>query len=155
MTEAQPDGLDALRHRLERRPRAIPPTRHPRAKEGPRDEVDGSIGKATTAGLPAASTKSQGSTSPTDRITQPRAAAPDQQPPTQPGEPLANLVLRPRRSLDYRLADLVHDLRRDGVRTSKVELVELLLWELPPKPTAKLRERLAGFRRQAPREPLL
>ncbi|MHB8324623.1 MAG: hypothetical protein ACYDEA_01785 [Candidatus Dormibacteria bacterium] len=71
------------------------------------------------------------------------------------GEPLANLVLRPRRSLDYRLADLVHDLRREGVKTSKVELVELLLWELPPKPTAELRERLAKFRRTAPREPLL
>jgi hypothetical protein len=67
---------------------------------------------------------------------------------------VANLAIRPRRSLDNRLGDLVHALRREGIRTSKVELVELLLWELPAEPNSQLRARLASFRRQAPREPV-
>ncbi|MDA8395865.1 MAG: hypothetical protein M0T72_11645 [Candidatus Dormibacteraeota bacterium] len=48
----------------------------------------------------------------------------------------------------------MHALRREGIRTSKVELVELLLWELPAEPNSQLRARLASFRRQAPREPV-
>ena len=66
-------------------------------------------------------------------------------------EPLANLAVRVRRSLDIRLADLVHHLRREGVRVSKVDLIEMLLWELPSRPDRAFRERLAAFRRRAPR----
>ena len=42
-----------------------------------------------------------------------------------------NLAIRVRRPLDDRLADIIHGLRGQGVRTSKVELIEMLLWELP------------------------
>jgi hypothetical protein len=62
-----------------------------------------------------------------------------------------NLAIRVRGPLDDRLAELIHALRREGVRTSKVELIEMLLWELPEALTPDLRERLARFRRFAPR----
>jgi hypothetical protein len=68
-----------------------------------------------------------------------------------PDEPQANLAIRVRRSLDFRLSDLVHELRRDSVKTSKVEIVEMLLSELPPHVTDDLRVRLRGFRNRAPR----
>lgn len=71
-------------------------------------------------------------------------------------DPLANLTLRVRRPLDDRLADVERSLTRqlrDGgdTPTSKTELVELLLWELPPTPTEELRERLNAFRERAGR----
>jgi hypothetical protein len=68
-----------------------------------------------------------------------------------PDLPAVNLAIRVRRPLDDRLADLIHALRQAGVRTSKVEMVELLLWELPDRPTEDLRARLAAFRGAAPR----
>lgn len=67
--------------------------------------------------------------------------------------PSANLAIRVRRPLDEHLAELIHQLRRRGVRTSKVELIEVLLWELPESATPALVERLARFRRAAPRGP--
>jgi hypothetical protein len=76
----------------------------------------------------------------------------DGRPATSPDEPYANLAVRVRRSLDERLDDLAIDLRRDGVRTSKAELIELLLWELPPDPDHSFRARLARFREHAPRD---
>src|SRR5690606_33827737 len=45
--------------------------------------------------------------------------------------PPVNLAIRVRKPLDDHLADLIHGLRGVGVRTSKVELIEMLLWELP------------------------
>ncbi|HEX5721086.1 MAG TPA: hypothetical protein VF179_33345, partial [Thermoanaerobaculia bacterium] len=66
--------------------------------------------------------------------------------------PPVNLAIRVRRPLDERLVELIHQLRREGVRTSKVELIEMLLWELPAEGPA-LTERLARFRRFAPRGP--
>ncbi len=75
----------------------------------------------------------------------------DDHPKTHPDEPVNNLMIRVRRSLDDRLGDLVYKLRKDGVKSSKVELVEMLLWELPPGSEAGLRQRLAEFRRRAPR----
>ncbi|MDJ0976872.1 MAG: hypothetical protein QNJ98_20620 [Planctomycetota bacterium] len=56
-----------------------------------------------------------------------------------------------RRPLDDRLAELIHQLRREGVRTSKVELIEMLLYELPEELTPDVRSRLARFREAAPR----
>jgi hypothetical protein len=56
-----------------------------------------------------------------------------------------------RRPLDDRLADAIHDLRKEGVRTSKVELIEMLLWELDGSDLEGLRKRIARFRRAAPR----
>jgi hypothetical protein len=70
-----------------------------------------------------------------------------------PDLPPANLAIRVRRPLDDRLAELIHALRREGVRTSKVELIEMLLWELPEDDPAGARERLRRFRAFAPRGP--
>ena len=67
--------------------------------------------------------------------------------------PPANLAIRVRRPLDERLGALIHGLRQEGVRTSKVELVEMLLWELPDDDLEGARARLARFRRWAPRGP--
>lgn len=72
--------------------------------------------------------------------------------PSAPDLPPVNLAIRVRRPLDERLVELIHQLRRAGVRTSKVELIEMLLWELPEEASA-LTERLGRFRRFAPRGP--
>lgn len=65
--------------------------------------------------------------------------------------PPVNLAIRVRKPLDDRLAEVIHQLRQDGVRTSKVELIEMLLWEMPDDQLAGLRERLRQFRDWAPR----
>jgi len=121
----------------------------------------------TIAAVPPASTAAQpvqpaalpaGPASPAPRRSRsarpaPRAPASgrDDHPKTHPDEPVNNLMIRVRRSLDDRLSDLVYELRKDGVKSSKVELVEMLLWELPPGSEAGLRQRLSEFRRRAPR----
>lgn len=69
-------------------------------------------------------------------------------------EPTANLTLRIRQSLDLRLVELLHGLRRDGVRSSKKELIEMCLSELPFEPGAQLRARLRAYRETVPKEPL-
>lgn len=70
-----------------------------------------------------------------------------------PDLPPVNLAIRVRQPLDDRLVDLIHALRGRGVRTSKVELIEMLLWELPESPGGvdDLMERLGRFRTRAPR----
>jgi hypothetical protein len=68
-----------------------------------------------------------------------------------PNTPAVNLAIRVRRPLDDRLVEIIHTLRREDVRTSKVELIEMLLWELPETPDDALRRRLSSFRRAAPR----
>jgi hypothetical protein len=68
-----------------------------------------------------------------------------------PDLPPVNLAIRVRKPLDDRLADLIHALRREGVRTSKVELIEMLLWELPEADAPGARARLRRFRAFAPR----
>jgi hypothetical protein len=65
--------------------------------------------------------------------------------------PPVNLAIRVRKPLDDRLAEVIHQLRGDGVRTSKVELIEMLLWEMPADQLPALRERLRQFRDWAPR----
>jgi len=65
--------------------------------------------------------------------------------------PPVNLAIRVRKPLDDRLAEVIHQLRGDGVRTSKVELIEMLLWEMPDDAPAALRERVKRFRDWAPR----
>jgi hypothetical protein len=74
--------------------------------------------------------------------------------PSRNDEPLANLTLRVRQSLDFRLGDLVHALRREGVRSSKKELIEMLLSELPSQPSEELRARLRTYRELTPRDRL-
>jgi hypothetical protein len=69
----------------------------------------------------------------------------------QPDEPIANFAVRVRRSLDDLVAWRLAELRRHGVRTTKVELTEMLLWELAGSDLDDLKQRLAAFRRHAPR----
>ena len=70
-----------------------------------------------------------------------------------PDLPPVNLAIRVRKPLDDALADAIHALRRDGVRTSKVELIEMLLWESAGAAPEEVRERLRVFREWAPRGP--
>jgi hypothetical protein len=63
----------------------------------------------------------------------------------------ANLAVRVRRPLDDRLNDLLHELRRSGTRSSKAEIIEMLVWELPPDLTDDLKRRLSWFRSAAGR----
>ena len=66
-------------------------------------------------------------------------------------EPLVNYAVRVRRGLDDLVAWRLAELRRQGVRSTKVELTEMLLWELSAAPAEDLAQRLAEFRRHAPR----
>jgi hypothetical protein len=70
-----------------------------------------------------------------------------------PDLPPVNLAIRVRKPLDDGLADQIHALRGAGVRTSKVELIEMLLWESADATPQALRERLRTFREWAPRGP--
>jgi hypothetical protein len=65
--------------------------------------------------------------------------------------PPVNLAIRVRKPLDDRLVELIHALRRAGVRTSKVELIEMLLWESAGAEPDAVRARLRVFREWAPR----
>ncbi len=218
------DGVEALRARVERRSRAVPPPRRPRQPDrvGDVDEgtegaspprkfraerVDGGGGGAPsrpmTVNPPAADTADSGpAPSVSIQTTPPRseshgeaqaqlprkrnggATAPASQGPTEPDrdesvdrtssssdppgawsvpereasspgaadEPTANLTLRVRQSLDFRLAELIHELRREGVRSTKKELIEMCLSEMPATPTEELRDRLRSYRDRLPRD---
>lgn len=62
-----------------------------------------------------------------------------------------NYAVRVRWTLDDLASRRLGELRARGVKSSKVELTELLLWELDSSSAAELEERLARFRRYAPR----
>jgi hypothetical protein len=98
---------------------------------------------------PVATSSAHASTS----ASRPRGAAQPRRPELRTDDPTANLALRVRRPLDDRLAEVVAAFRREGIRTSKVELVSALLWHLPPRPTAELRGVLREYRAAA-EEPL-
>lgn len=66
-------------------------------------------------------------------------------------EPTANYAVRVRRTLDDLVAWRLAELRRHGVRTSKVELTEMLLWELADASVENIVARLQDFRNHAPR----
>jgi hypothetical protein len=121
------------------RRRQVPPPAHP-APARPR---------AATPAAPATAEKS--STKP--RPAPGNAASASRQRPRDAiiPEPLRghdriNLPVRVRRELDDRLTDLVFLLRRRGIRSTKQEIVELLLSELPAQPDDHLVERLAAVR---------
>jgi hypothetical protein len=153
----QTSGIDVMRRRMERASRQAPPPRRARAAADtppptPAGEGTGPPPSPAAAALgPAAATAAP-----------PRAAAATPSP-RRRGRPdpvrlaadlpPANLAIRVRRPLDERLADVIHALRRDGVRTSKVEMIEMLLWELPEEDHQAVRERLRRFREWAPRGP--
>jgi hypothetical protein len=66
-------------------------------------------------------------------------------------EPTANYAVRVRRSLDELVAWRLAELRRHGVRASKVELTEMLLWELADADLQQIVRRIEHFRVHAPR----
>jgi hypothetical protein len=76
-------------------------------------------------------------------LSVPLAASPD--------EPTVNFAVRIRRPFDELLSRRIGELRARGVRSSKVEMTEMLLAELSPAKPGDLEKRLALFRRQAPR----
>jgi hypothetical protein len=139
-------GIDLMRRRMERASRQPPPPRRARAAEAPGPQ-------AADAPAPAEG----GPSSAPAPVRPPARRAPARPAPSPaplrlaPDLPPVNLAIRVRKPLDDRLAELIHDLRRDGVRTSKVELIEMLLWELPEREPARVRERLRAFRACAPR----
>ena len=171
-------GLDALDRRLERRSRSVPPPRHPRppaavlpatpppvsAEPGPVvpvpvEEVQPALPASPAGAAPTRSVHAGGGAAGAPRATavDPRPLgdqrpAPDPRPTPAPGEPaVANLAVRIRRTIDRHVDEIVFRLKQEGVRTSKAELVEMVLWELPASP-AEVRPRLRDFRDRAPRE---
>jgi hypothetical protein len=149
-------GLDQLQQRMTRASRTVPPPRRPAEATSP------AVVSPPEDSSPIVETPIQ--TRQPESVaalgTMPQQLSPRPDPATTPGdadwvagpgEAQANLAVRVRRSLDLRLDDLVHELRRSGTRSSKAELVELLLWELPPTLTADLADRLDRFRRVARR----
>jgi len=133
------DGIDLMRSRMTRAQRVPPTPRRPAPATDPAGE--------TTTPPEESPVAPPGVTADTARRTRP---APSRRPRVGPADPPVNLAIRVRRPLDDHLVDLLHDLRKAGVRSSKVELIEMLLWELPAD-TEALRRRLAEFRRAAPR----
>lgn len=142
---ADQPGIDLMRRRIERASRQAPPSRRPAA---PPDE---------SAATPAAPAPVPAPDSPAPETTPVRAAR--RSAPTRAASPMrlgadlppVNLAIRVRKPLDDRLAEVIHQLRGDGVRTSKVELIEMLLWEMPDDEPTAIRERLRRFRDWAPR----
>jgi hypothetical protein len=150
----QTSGIDVMRRRMERASRQPPPPR--RAREADDAPAPSPVGEEAGAPPPPAEPAPTAPEAP----PRPVVAAPSPRRRARPDPvrlaadlPPANLAIRVRRPLDERLADLIHALRRDGVRTSKVEMIEMLLWELPEEDHQAVRERLRRFRDWAPRGP--
>lgn len=144
------DGIDLMRRRMERAQRVPPTARRPAAPASPPPAVtDAAAGETDTAPSPEPSPAPR-------RVPARRAAGggtpqpASQRPRVGPDAPPVNLAIRVRRPLDEHLVDVLHDLRKAGVRSSKVELIEMLLWEMPADAEA-IRRRLGEFRRAAPR----
>ncbi len=68
-----------------------------------------------------------------------------------PDDPTVNFAVRVRRPFDELLSRRIGELRAGGVRSSKVELTEMLLAELALATAHDLESRLTVFRRHAPR----
>lgn len=142
-------GIDLMRRRIERASRRPPPAPRARTADEPTPatpaasataEPVAAVGEGTTKAPPSG--RARPTTRPDRAPARPRLA---------PDLPPVNLAIRVRKPLDDHLADLIHDLRRDGVRTSKVELIEMLLWEQTSEDAEAVRRRLGAFRDAAPR----
>jgi hypothetical protein len=147
------DGLEQLSQRMERGRRAAPVPRRPATTEDSSPAV-AAPGPAASPVPPVPSRPANTEDSrPAVAAAGPAAAGPPVPAPMllPADEAQANLAVRVRRSLDRRLDDLAYELRRSGMRSSKAELIELLLWELPPTVTPELAARLARFRSVAAR----
>lgn len=162
---AETSGIDLIRQRMERASRQPPPPRHPAGERGeadpaspassdppaPPEEALAQEAAAEEAPPPYERVTPVARPTPPARRSSSRAKRSPAPARLAPDLPPVNLAIRVRKPLDDRLADLIHALRRRGVRTSKVELIEMLLWELPEGEEERLLERLRGFRRYAPR----
>ena len=145
---AEQAGIDLMRRRIERASRQPPPPRKAAETPAQADAVAAAPSTPTSAPTPPAEPESVAAARPARRSSTRRRpermrVGPDAAP--------VNLAIRVRRPLDDRLVDIIHGLRGQGVRTSKVELIEMLLWELPDDQLAEVRERLRQFRDWAPR----
>lgn len=134
----EPSGLEAMRERIARASRTPPRPRKARAAQP--EEALAQPPEAPDTPAPAAPRRPPRRSAPRNVVLRVPADA-----------PAANLAIRVRRPLDERLAELIHGLRQQGIRTSKVELIEMLLWELPAAPSRDLRGRIGAFRSAAPR----
>ncbi|WP_396909664.1 hypothetical protein [Mycolicibacterium sp.] len=144
------DGISAMRQRMARARRTPPAPRHaaqgtpvPNAGVTPPPEPADTPAPAPATAKP--SRPRRASAPRVAKVSEPLRLAPDEAP--------VNLAIRVRRPLDDRLADMIHRLRGRGVRTSKVELIEMMLWELSGDEAAdeRILERLGRFRTWAPR----
>ena len=151
----QTSGIDLMRRRMERASRRPPPPRRAAEDAAAAGAAAGATGAGEGAEATAPAPQEPAAASVARAPRRPVRARPGASAPARlaPDLPPANLAIRVRKPLDDRLADLIHALRREGVRTSKVELIEMLLWELPDDDPAGARERLRRFRAFAPRGP--
>lgn len=156
MAEEQSSGIDVMRRRIERASRRPPPaprTRDDDATPALRSAPEAPTAQPQATAPPAAAVGEGGG----DAAALTRAATTRRRGPARlrlaPDLPPVNLAIRVRKPLDDHLADLIHALRREGVRTSKVELVEMLLWEQTGEGAEAVRARLGAFRAAAPRGP--
>lgn len=152
---AEQPGIDLMRRRIERASRQAPPSRRPAE---PTDEAAPPLGEsAPPPARPPEAAATPPPAAPVDSAATPRRAAPNRRSrgtaPIRLGAdlPPVNLAIRVRKPLDDRLVDVIHQMHGDGVRTSKVELIEMLLWEMPGDEPSAIRERLRRFRDWAPR----
>jgi hypothetical protein len=153
------NGLDEISRRFERRPRPPLPPRPHRAADPPGPQNSESGSTALGSGPPVAVKPTINLQAVTDGIPARSAATsvpppaarlqPDTRPRLSPLDPTVNLGLRISRPLDDRLADLLHELRPHEMRSSKVELIQMLLWELPSSAGPAFRDRLERFRAAA------
>jgi hypothetical protein len=150
---AEPSGIDLMRRRIERASRRPPPA--PRARAEAPEPAEATPESAEVAPAPNASVVAEPAPEPAasaaGEARPARRPAAASRPRLAPDLPPVNLAIRVRKPLDDHLADLIHALRRDGVRTSKVELIEMLLWEQTSESARGARTRLAAFRAAAPR----
>ena len=142
---AEQAGIDLMRRRIERASRQPPP---PRKAAETTAQADDPAVSAAPAPAPASDPETVAAARPARRASTRRR--PERMRVGADAAPV-NLAIRVRRPLDDRLVDIIHGLRGQGVRTSKVELIEMLLWELPDDQLAEVRERLRQFRDWAPR----
>jgi hypothetical protein len=136
----QASGIDLMRRRIERASRQPPTSRRPRSAE-PAEAAQAPVAEAVPSPAPA----------PRPKRTRTASAVGQGRVRLAPDLPPVNLAIRVRKPLDDALADTIHALRGAGVRTSKVELIEMLLWESAGAAPEAVRERLRTFREWAPR----
>jgi len=131
MTDSAPNGLAALDDRIVRARRTTLPPRQPRPAAAVTPEVQNQpVAEKPTAG------RSQPARKTSKARRAPAAAAAASGRSAELLDELAaatgtvTLGARVRQPLDQLLADLVYQTRRAGVRTTKVELIELALAQL-------------------------